>query len=451
MNTKRIQLLFLLLSMAGWKLNAQQTDTATYRFTLRQAVDFAETHQTSVQNALLDQEAANAKVKEVIGIGLPQVNGSLQVQDFLKIPTSLIPGEFFGGPPGSYIPVQFGTKYNTTGGVSASQLLFNGSWLMGVKGAQLYQELAQKNIDRTRMEAAADVTKAYYSAMVNQERKTLLDANLALVLKIKKDAEALRKEGFIEQIELDRITVTYNNLLIEADNIKRLLDLSLVMLRYQMGMDQSAKLIITDNISDLNFTPQEIPTGRFDYTKRLEYQSLDLALRGRQLMLRSEKLGYLPTVALFGSLQTQAQRQKFDFFDTNQKWFPIAVIGMQVNVPIFDGMQRHYRIQQNKISILQTQNDLLFIQRTIDMQQAVAKVNLQNASGTLAARKANMELAQKVLDAVQAKNGQGTVANLEILNAQTSLKEAQTNYFNALFEAVIAKVDYDKAMGTFIY
>jgi outer membrane protein len=452
---KTLRLLFFIVPFAVPVLRAQTPwtppppDTGTYNYSLQQAVAFALDHNLAVQNATLEQQSAGYKVKEVFGIGLPQISGSFQVQDFLEIPTSLIPGEFFGGPAGSYIPVQFGTKYSATAGFSGSQLLFNGSYIYGVKGAQIYQELALKNTERTRIEASADVTKAYYTAMINAERKTLIDANLSRIKKIQEDTKELFENGFVEKIDLDRITVAYNNLVTEAENIRRLLDLSLVLLKYQMGMDQSATLTITDKISDVNFTPQQFTPGKFNYSARIEYQLMDLQLRGRVVQLRAEKAGYLPTIAFFASYQAQAQRTEFDFFDTDKRWYPIAIVGLQVNVPIFDGLQRHYRVQQARVGVMKAQNDMIFMQRTIDMQQAVTRVQLQNSAASLEAQRANMELAQNILDVTQHKYGQGVGTNLEIINAQTALKEAQTNYFDALYNAIIAKVEYDKAIGVF--
>jgi outer membrane protein TolC len=310
----------------------------------------------------------------------------------------------------------------------------------------VYQDLAQKNTARTNIETTAEVTKAYYTVMVNAERKKLLDANLARIAKLRDDTKALYENGFVEKLDFDRITVTYNNAATEVANVQRLLDLSLVLLKYQMGMDQSANLIIIDKIVELQFQPEIQPTNNFAYSNRVEYQLLELQLRGRQLQMRAERVGYLPTIAVFGSLQAQAFRQEFDFF-ARKRWFPITVVGLQVNLPIFDGGQRHYRIQQAKIGIAKAENDLLFIQRTIDMQQTVARVTLQNAAATLAAQKANMELAQSVYDVTKKKYEQGVGSNIEVLNAETGLKEAQTNYFSALYDAVTAKVDYDKSMG----
>lgn len=430
----------------GVKLSAQQEDTSTYVFTLKQSVDYALQHSTTVKSAQLQQAQATEKTKEVMGIALPQINASFQVQDFLEIPTSLIPAEVFGGPPGAYIPVQFGTKYNSTANFSGSQLLFSGTWFYGVKGAKVYQDLAQKNVTRTQIEASAEVTKAYYTALVNQERKGLLDANVAKLKKMKDDTKVLYDNGFVEKIDLDRITVAYNNLLTEVSNIQRLLDLSLVILKYQIGMDQSANLVLADKLADVAFTPAAASQGKFNYGNRIEYQILERNLDAQKLMFKAERAGYLPTIAFFGSLSAQAQRQEFDIF-ARKRWYPIFVIGVQVNMPIFDGLQRHHRLQYNRISIDQAENDLVALRRAIDMQQAVAKVNLQNSSATLESQKANMELAQSVFDVAQKKFDQGVGSNLEVINAQTALKEAQTNYFNALYDAVIAKVEYDKATG----
>jgi outer membrane protein TolC len=164
--------------------------------------------------------------------------------------------------------------------------------------------------------------------------------------------------------------------------------------------------------------------------------------------MRSERMGYFPTIALFGTLNTTASRSKTDYFKIGTPWYPMAVFGVQMNIPIFDGFQRHYRIQQAYVGMLKAQNTLVFMQQTIDMQQAVARVNLQNSAASLESQKDNMTLAQNVFDDAKKKYDQGMGSNLEVINAQTSLKEAQTNYFNALYDAVIAKVEYDKAIGT---
>ncbi len=448
MKTGKMWMISVVTVLLAGEVTAQQIDTSTYSFSLKQTVEFAFNNSTAIRTVELQQMQAKEKTQELLGIALPQVEGSFQVQNFVEIPTSLIPAEVFGGPPGQFIPVQFGTKCNTSATFTATQLLFNGTWLYGVKGAKVYQDLAQKNVTRTRIETSCEVTKAYYTALVNQERKTLLTANLERLKKIKDDTKALYDNGFIEKIDLDRITVAYNNLVTEAGNIQRLLDLSLVLLKYQMGMDQAATLQLTDKLADVNFAPADPQQGRFNYSSRIEYQLMEQNLAGQHLMFKAQRIGYLPTFALFATASAQAQRMEFDIF-ARKRWYPVAIVGLSINMPIFDGLQRYHRVQYARIGIMQAENDLLMMQRTIDMQQAVAKVNLQNSAASLESQKENMNLAQSVFDVAQKKYDQGVGSNLEVINAQTALKEAQTNYFNALYEAVIAKVDYDKAMGTF--
>ena len=450
MRTNLKTLLAIVLTGIIANAKAQQVDTSSYFFSVQQSVEFALKHNTAMQNVILDQQIATNKIKEIIGSGLPQINGSGQLQQFIEIPTSQLPGEIFGGPAGTFIPVKFGVPYTASAGFSITQLAFSGSYLIAIQGTKIYNEIAKKNIERTQLETSTEVTKAYYTVLVNNEKKKLLAINLDRIKKIVDDTKALNLNGFVEKIDVDRITVTYNNLSTEFGNISRLLDLSSVLLKYKMGMDQISTLTLTDKIENLGITTGIAENAKFDYSRRVEIQLYELAITGRKLMLKADRFGYMPTVAFFGSATAQAQRTKPNFFEAKAPWYPAAIVGLQINVPIFDGLQKNYKIQSDKIELLKSENDLLFMQRTIDMQQMVTKVNLQNSSASLQSQKDNMTLAQSVFDVAKTKYEQGFSSNLEVINAQTALKEAQTNYFNALYDTVIAKVEYDKSIGSFI-
>ncbi|TND09887.1 MAG: outer membrane efflux protein [Bacteroidetes bacterium] len=435
--------------LAGVKQAGAAGDTTAYAFSLKQSVDYAMQQQTSVKNAMLDEQIAKYKIWEIAGIGLPHLSASFDLKDFVEIPTSLIPGEFFGGPPGSFIPVKFGTQYNATAGISASQLLFDGTYIVGLQATKVYLDLAQKQSQRTKIEANVAVTKAYYTVLVNDERMTLLDANVEKIKKLRDDTKALYTNGFVEKLDYDRVEVAYNNLVTERDKVKRLLDLGLSLLKYQMGMEQSANLTLTDKLDDISFQPAVPMAEKFNYANRVEFGLVESQLKGYNLQLRKDRFSRMPSMALYGSVQAQAQRTKFDFLDgTSQPWYPIGIIGFQFNLPIFSGMTTNYRIQQDKILVQKAQNDLLMMQRVIDLDVSNARIQLQNASVSLDTQKKNIALAEEVYATSKKKLDAGVGSNMEVLNAQTALKEAQTNYFNALFEAVVAKVDYDKATGT---
>lgn len=398
---------------------------------------------------MLDEQLAQNKVKEVLGIGLPQVSGSFDVKDFIEIPTSLIPAEFFGGPPGTYLGVKFGTQYNASAAINASQLVFSSDYLVGLQATKVYLELSQKATVRTKIETAAAIQKAYYMVLVSDERMKLVDANLARLKKLMDDTKVLNDNGFVEKVDLDRITVAHNNLLVEKEKISKLFELAKTLLKYQMGMEQGAELSLTDKLDAVNFK-MEITMDKFDYTKRVEYSLFQTQLSLSQLQLKKDKLGYLPSFVLYGSVSANAYRNKFDFFDTKLGWYPTALIGGTISLPIFSGGQKHYRLQQSKIALLKAQNDLKFIQQVIDLDLANARIALQNASSSLDIQKKNIELAESVYKTAKLKFEQGVGSSLEVMNAETSLKEAQINYYNALYDALVAKTDYDKANGTLI-
>ena len=210
-------------------LNTFGQAKTNYSFSLRQAIDFAMQNQNDIKNAVIDEEMAHKKVAEIRGSGLPQINGNFDIKDFVEIPTSLIPADFFGGPPGTYAAVKFGTQYQSTAGLDASQLLFNAEYFLGLKGSKVFIELSTRGIARTKIEATAAVSKAYYTVLVSNEKVKLLEANITRLKKTMDDTKALMENGFAEKIDFDRLTVAYNNLLVEKEKVDRIYPLFLCL------------------------------------------------------------------------------------------------------------------------------------------------------------------------------------------------------------------------------
>jgi outer membrane protein TolC len=428
---------------------AQTKDNNSYSFSLQQAIDYSLQNQNNIKNAMIDEQIAKAKVREITGMGLPQINASFDLKDFVEIPTSLIPAEIFGGPAGTYAAVQFGTKYQATAGLDASQLIFSGDYFLGLKASKVFVELSEKATQRTKIETSATVSKAYYTVLVNQERIKLMDANVIRIKKAMDDTKALLDNGFVEKIDYDRLSVTYNNLLVEQEKVNRLLELGVYLLKYQMGMDINATLSLTDKLEDVKFDiTEKVSAEKFDYKKRVEYNLFETQRDLAQLDLKRNKFSYLPQAFAYGSLSGAAQRNEFDIFDTKKSWFPMALIGAKITMPIFTGGQRYYKTQQAKLKLDQAENNMSFMQKSIDLEIASTTTLLKNTSQTLSIQKKNIETAQEVYRVTKLKQEQGVGSTLEMVTAETALKEAQTNYFNALFDALVAKIDFDKATGT---
>ena len=434
--------LMLLLALLSFGVVSAQT-----AYSLQQAQDFAVKNSINSANAKLDVDLARAKKNEVTGIGLPQISGSFDLKDYIQIPTSLVPAEFFGGPAGSFAPVQFGTKYNATAGISASQLIFSSDYLVGLQASKTYMELAQKGESRTKIETISAVSKAYYGALVAKERFKLLDINIERLENMLKEMTAMNKSGYIEKIDVDRVEVNYNNLLVEKEKTARLINLSEALLKFQMGIDVNQSIVLSDSLGTFLNNLSDLSNTKVNPSSRIEYSLLETQNKLNELDLKRNRMTYLPSLVAYGSVSTQAQRTEFNIFDTQLKWFPIGVIGATLNVPIFDGLQKTYKVEQAKINLLKSKNGLDLLQKSINLEANNASTTYINALSTLKYQKKNIELAERVFQTTKIKYDQGVGSNLEVINAQASYREALVNYYAAIYDALVSKTDLDKALG----
>ena len=445
MKYKYLTLFLCFFSAFGAK--AQLADT-TAHFSLQEAIEYAQRNQVSIKNAELDENIAANTVKQTIGIGLPQLSGNFNFQDFLKVPTNLLPGEFFG-KPGEQVPVQFGVKYQSSMGLELNQLLFDGSYLVGLQASKTFKELSSKSLKRSRIETAVAVTKAYYSVLVSNEQLSLLDANMIRLKKTLSDTKALYTNGFVEKIDVDRLTVLNNNLETERENVVRLLDLNVNLLKFQMGMSIQSKLSLKDSISGLQIIQSIATADTTAYRNRIEYSLLETQKRLNELDLKRYKSLFLPSVSAFGSTSKSLQSNTFnDLFDRS---FPTTVIGFRISVPLISGGTKLYQVRNAKLEVLKTQNNLINLKNGISLEVEQAQTVYRNGLKSLENQERNMELAQEVLRVSKIKYEQGVGSSIEVTTAETSLKEAQNNYITALYDLLINKVNMDKALGIINY
>lgn len=439
---KRLSLLCALLGFGS--LLAQQSTS----FSLQQAIEYALKNSPSYLTAEVDQKIAEHKRKEVAGIGLPQITGSVDLKDYIELPTQLIPGDFVG-QPGTFLPVKFGTKYNSTAGINASQLIFSSDYIFGLKASKEFINLSKISVTRGKADLTSQVSKAYYNVLINRDRIKLLEANLVRLKKILDDTKGFNQQGFAELIDVQRLEVQYNNLVTEKDKTEKLIGLSETMLKFQMGYKLSDPIALSDSLN-INANEFQELAEKTDFSKRPDYMLLQAQQKLLDIDVKRLKWGYMPTLAAYGAFQYNAQRQKFDFFDTDKKWYKITLVGATLNINIFDGLQRHQKIQQAKLTALKNQYAIKTVEMAAELETTVASISYSNAYSSLMIQKKNMDLAQNVYDVAQKKFQGGVGSNLEIVNAETSLKEAQTNYYNAVFDMIVAKIDYQKANGTLV-
>lgn len=464
--------LFFTLIIAGpLSVNAQSTPPSG-TFTLDQCITYALENTVDVKNSRVDEQIAKARVRETRGIGLPQVDASVGVTHNQKLPRFFGPNttdttefSFFqnveGARDGDIVAGRnfFQLPSSGNAALTINQLLFSSSYLIGLKAANTYKGLASKTTEQTEIQIIENVMKAYYGVLVNNERITLFDNNIARVDSLLRTTRALNQNGFAEEIDVDRIQVTLNNLKSERLKFVNLQNLSMSLLKYQMNYPMDEELSISGNITELTIDETLLDGYEegWDFKNRIEYRLLDTQRKLLELDLKNKYAASLPSLSGFANLGYSTQSPDISgLFKTNtnirddgfvgpDKWYSYSTFGVTLNVPIFSGLQRTYQAQQAKLALLKTQNSVASLKQGIDLSIQQNTVTYKNSVETLKSQDENMDLAEKVARITKIKYEQGVGSNIEVIDAESSLREAQVNYYNALYDALIAKVDLDKA------
>jgi outer membrane protein TolC len=417
-----------------------------HAFTVKECVDYAHKNNVQVKNALLNVQIQQEINRDVTAAALPSLSGVISGNDYLKIPTSLLPGEIFGQPAGTYIPVQFGTKYNANAGLQLQQLLFDGQVFVGLQARSTSIAFSNKNVEVTEEMIKANVYKIYYQLVASKTQIGIFDANLDRLNKLLSDTKALYQNGFVEKLDIDKISVQISNL--ETDKLKALnsIDIGYQALKTLIGMPTKDVLILTEELTEDKIKKDFTSDTTFNYADRKDFQYLDLAKQLNELNIKRYKMSFLPTLSLSGSYTKNAQRNQFNFFGKGD-WFTTSFVGVNLSVPIFSGFSKTSHVTKSKLELQQTVNQIDNLRLTIDNEIETAKLNFNAATITLDYQKKNMALAENVFNQTKKKFELGTGSNTEITAAQTDLRTAQANYINALYAAIIAKVDYYKAIG----
>lgn len=441
--------LALLVFMALGISFAAAQDSTVHQFSVQEAVAYAKKNAVAVRNSLLDVQIQRQTNKEITSAAYPQINGSFNLNDYLNIPTSLLPAEITGGPAGTYIPVKFGTKYGATAAVDASQLLFDGQVFVGLQARAASIELVNKQVDVTEEMINVNVQKIYYQLVVGRKQLSTISANIDRFAKLLSDTKIIYENGFAEKLDVDKVNVQLSNLLTERLKVQNQLDAGNAALKYLINMPQKEELILTDTLSD-DVLRENVLDNNYTYEDRKEFQLLTLTQKLQKYNIKRYQLSYLPTVSLFANYNKNAQRAKFDFLKDGS-WFTTSLIGLKINVPIFDGFAKKSRVNKARLEYEKTTNNLEQLRASIDNDVAQSTINITNALVTVNTQEQNMALAEQVYNTTKLKYEQGLGSNQEIYTAQTELKTAQNNYYSALYDAIIAKIDYLKATGKLPY
>jgi len=467
--TKTILIASILVNLFHLNINAQQPQQPqVYQITAKDAIDLAFKNLADLKNARLDYKAAEARNKEFTGLALPQVSGSLQGNHYLTLPLIQFPDgsevQIYdvlrqeGVKDGSGNPItktgefnyrnfSFITPWNVNAGVSVNQLLFEPQVFVGLQARDELLVNSDLQLKVTEEKVKETVYRNYYGVLIAQKQLGYVVESIKRLEKLEHDQTEMFKNGFAERLDIDKTTVNLNNTRTSEIQLRTATKNGLALLKMNLGLTQADSLFLKDTLSSDGIR-QGILEDDFSYENRNEVKLLNSAIKLQNYDIRRHKLSYFPTVSAFYNFQENGQRQGGDAAGSQPWfWYNTNLVGINVSVPIFDGFQKKNRIRQSQFTLEKVQNTLDMTKKGIDMEKTVAKNTLINAIVAMDAQEKNMELAVKVFNSVKIKYEQGVGSSFELLQADTDLQQAQSNYFRAMYEAALAKINYLKALG----
>ncbi len=440
------------IGFLDWETKAQPPSFKP--FSLSSAIQYGIDHHTSSLNAADDIQASKARIREITSIGLPQIRSSYGITDNFIIQKVIIPdGRLFNpnAPPGP-VALEFQPQYGGNANLTLSQLLFDGSYLVGLKAVQTFSQIATKSREMTNAQISENIQKAYYGVLVGQHRVDLLEASLARLDSTLLEIKIMFENGIIERLDVQRVELQRNQLLTETSKISQLRILSLQLLKFQMGYPMNDTLVLSEQLVDIPLiTNEAIPPAYRDlesFKARPEASLLELQIRGNDLEIKNLQAGYLPSVGLQVQRGALAGASQFNqVLNPSGNWFAYGSIGLGMNWSLFDSFNKRYKIQQKRIEKIKNERLLFQFLQSSRLQQDQALIGIQNAVASLKQQIRNQDLSRDILQTTRVKYREGVGSNLEVIQAEVGYREAQSAYFNSLYDYYISKVDYLKASG----
>lgn len=440
----KLHLLVLLFLITIFPALGQETKS----YTLKEAMDYAVTNAYKVKTSDLDYQSVIAKRKEFLSMGLPQVSASASYQNYLSLPTQIVPNFFSPDEPD--LELTFGKSNNMTVGATASQLLFDGTYVVGLKAAKILIELSKSNMDKSIIETKVSVAQAYYLVLIANENYKLLDSTYVKMKEILEQNKVLRASGFLEETDIEQLTLNVSNLKTKLDFTKRNIEMVNDLLKFQMGIDIDEPIILKDNLNSLidQAVASNIIEKPFEVNNHFDYRIIKTSEKLQRQSLKVDQSKYYPSLNLFFNTQSNAQREEFDFFDSGGKWYNTTLVGLNLSIPIWSSGSRHYKIQQTKFNIRKQEILAKQVEESLKIEVQNARQSLKMYTEQLYIDKVNLELSVKIYKKTNIKLKEGLASALDLNQAYLQLLTQEGNYINNLMQLLNTYTNLSKALNT---
>jgi outer membrane protein TolC len=417
--------------------------------TLKQCVDYANSNNGNIKNATTDVRISEKKIDEQIGSMLPQIDASGNYTNNLQLSTTLLPGELIN-KPGTEIPVTFGTKHTVSAGIQLNQKIFDPTFGIALKAVKIVKLQAEQNLRKSKEQTAYTVSGTYYQTLVIGKQINTLHATLEASEKLLASTDLKFKNGMAKKVDVDKIRVSYNNIKSQTQQSELSYQQSLNNLKFQMGMSVDKTLVLSDDAIDTDFRAFETPADSFNINNKVDYQLRKIDLNGYELDKKRNESSYFPSLSFIANYGVNAMRNQFDFTQPGGVWFPSSYIGLNLKIPIFDGLQKHARISQSKLNIEKSKVNIQLTEQSIKVDLSNYEIQYRNAIENIHNEKDNLDLAESVYKNVQNQYQQGASSSLDIIQAESAYTESQNNYYNKLLTLYIARINLEQTKGTLL-
>ena len=434
-------LLFLWLGLMPFLAVAQTA------FTADEAIDYALKHNPSIKSSALGISDAQLQIKEIKAAGLPQISGQFQYTYNAIVPSQLLKAKNFDpeAVEGELVKFQFGIPWGGQMSIGFNQLIYDASWVVGLKAAKTYMEFANQNQEQSIISLAVVVKKAYYSVLVAEERAKVLDLNASRLDSLYREISILNAQGFAEKLDLDRLKVQQYNLETERQKVKNLIELTYQLLKFQMGYDLNQELTLKDKLDDVSIEEFKLLIAQtLKPENRIEFKILQTQRKLLEFSVDRYKKAAYPTLFFSGNIGLGHSNVRFNPFE---RWFPSSAISIGANIPIYSSGLQRIKIDRERLNLKKLEYGEEMMLQGFQLENDQAIIGIKNGLQALETQKRNLDLANEIVRVTKIKYSSGIGSNLELVNSESELKQAQTNYFAALYDVIISKIDFDKAQG----
>lgn len=436
-----------IITLAFFALCANAQDSKkSYSFTLQEAIDHAIEYNYTAINSSRDIEAAKEKKWETTAMGLPQINAGVDYTNNFVLQKSVVPAEFFGGNPGEYAEVAFGTKHSMIARSTISQLIFDGSYIVALQASKTYLAYYENAKKRSDIDIKEMVINSYGNVLLAKESIVILENNIASLQKTLDDTKATYKNGLIEEESVEQLEITLASLQSTLNYNKRLLDITYKMLKINLGIDINDEITLTDKLDILTVQNMDLAFSNteFDVNSNIDYKIATNFEEQRTLEYKLQRSKALPSLGANFNFGYTAYKDQFQFFTEHQNWFNYSNLGLSLNIPIFSSLARSSRTQQAKIALDQAKTVLTETEQKLKLQYATAKTEYEYSIADYETAKSNLNLAERIEKKQQIKFTEGLSTSFDFNDAQRQLYTAQQKYLQTMVNIINKKASLEK-------